>query len=145
MLKLLAGTSLMALLTIPVFAQEPAPSRMQNEPPAPGAERSTAAPQRDAITTGQISASDLLNEPVKNAADETIGDVNDVLVAQDGKSVSVVVGAGGFLGIGEKDVVLSFDKLKFAQDNDGDLVVTTDATKESLQAAPEYRKPDTKD
>jgi ssDNA-specific exonuclease RecJ len=48
------------------------------------------------------------------------------------------------LGLGEKDVALSFDELTFATDNDGDLTVTTDATKESLQSAPAYEKPDSR-
>jgi hypothetical protein len=46
---------------------------------------------------------------------------------------------GGFLGMGEKDVALSFDQLKFTN-NGNDLVVTSDATKETLQAAPAYDK-----
>ena len=44
--------------------------------------------------------------------------------------------------MGEKDVALSFDKLTFARENDNGVVVSTDATKESLQAAPAYTKPD---
>jgi hypothetical protein len=54
----------------------------------------------------------------------------------------VVIGVGGFLGMGEKNVALPFDQLTFSQDNDGVLVVTTTATKESLQAAPEWKKPE---
>jgi hypothetical protein len=52
----------------------------------------------------------------------------------------VIVGVGGFLGMGEKDVALSFENLKFAKDNDNDLVVTTNVTKETLQATPAYIK-----
>jgi hypothetical protein len=93
------------------------------------------------MAAGQISASQLLNETVLNQANESIGDINDVILDSGGKVASVVVGVGGFLGMGEKDVALSFDQLKFATDNDGDLTVTTNATKESLQAAPEYQSP----
>jgi sporulation protein YlmC with PRC-barrel domain len=124
----------------PAFAQDAAPSRMKNEPPAPQEQRTNAAPRGDAMTTGQISASDLLNETVMNEANESIGDVNDVIIDADGKIASVIVGVGGFLGMGEKDVALEFDKLKFAKDSDNDLVVTTAATKESLQAAPSYTR-----
>ena len=85
----------------------------------------------------QISASALLNENVVNAANETIGDVNDVLLDKNGKVASVIVGVGGFLGMGEKNVALNFDQLKFTN-NGNDLVVTSDATKETLQAAPAY-------
>jgi hypothetical protein len=138
MKKLLVAASLAALLTIPAFAQDAATSRMKNEPPAPKEQGTNIAPKGDAITTGQISAAKLLDESVLNEANETVGDVNDVLLDRDGKVASVIVGVGGFLGMGEKDVALSFDKLKFAMDNDNNLVVTTNATKESLQAAPAY-------
>ena len=92
------------------------------------------------ITDNQISASALLNENVVNANNETIGDINDVMLDRNGKVASVIVGVGGFLGMGEKDVALNFDQLKFTN-NGKDLVVTSDATKDTLQAAPAYKKP----
>jgi hypothetical protein len=88
-----------------------------------------------------VLASKLLNESVRNKANESIGDINDVVIDKSGKVAQVIVGVGGFLGLGEKDVALSFDQLSFATDNDGDLTVTTEATKESLQSAPAYEKP----
>lgn len=136
-MKIIAAASLVALTAMPAFAQDAAPSRMKNEPPAP-AESTAQTPKGDVMTTGQISASKLLDETVMNEANESVGDVNDVLLSPDGKVASVVVGVGGFLGMGEKNVVLPFDNLKFARDNDNDLVVTTNVTKESLQAAPAY-------
>jgi hypothetical protein len=44
--------------------------------------------------------------------------------------------------MGEKDVALPYDQLVFAKDVGDDLVVTTSATKESLETAPEYIKPE---
>ena len=72
-----------------------------------------------------------------NANNESIGDINDILLEQSGKVASVIVGVGGFLGLGEKNVALNFDQLKF-NNNGNDLVVMSDATKETLQAAPAY-------
>jgi sporulation protein YlmC with PRC-barrel domain len=140
-MKTLIGAAVAALLAFPAFAQDPAPSRMKTEPPAPQEQRTNVETKGDAMTTGQISASALLDETVMNEANESIGDVNDVLLDTDGKIASVIVGVGGFLGMGEKDVALSFDNLKFAKDNDNDLVVTTNVTKETLQATPAYTKP----
>ena len=77
-----------------------------------------------------------------NDANEKVGDINDVLIDSKGKVAAVIVGVGGFLGMGEKDVALTFDQLSFATDNSDPLVVKTNATKESLQAAPQYTKPD---
>lgn len=89
---------------------------------------------------GQISAKQLLNESIKNAANETVGDINDISLGSDGKITAVIVGVGGFLGMGEKNVSLPFDQLTFTQGADGDLVVITTASKEGLQAAPEWKK-----
>jgi sporulation protein YlmC with PRC-barrel domain len=131
--------SLAGLMAVPAIAQDTTPAPTNKAPPA------ATQPDKSAdakMAAGQISASKLLNESVLNQANESIGDINDVILDNSGKVVSVVVGVGGFLGMGEKDVALSFDQLTFATDNDGDLTVTTNATKESLQAAPEYQNPD---
>jgi sporulation protein YlmC with PRC-barrel domain len=142
MKKLLTVVSFAALMASPAFAQDNTTTDMKNGPPAVKEPNNAAmAPKGEKMTSGQISASALLDESVVNEANETIGDINDVILDANGKVASVIVGVGGFLGIGEKDVALPFDKLSFAMDNDNDLVVTTNATKESLQAEPAYTKP----
>jgi sporulation protein YlmC with PRC-barrel domain len=142
MKKIITAVSLAALMAIPVMAQDNTAEQMKNAPPAVAEPNTAAAAAKgDKMTTGEISASELLDENVVNAANETVGDVNDVILDASGKVASVVVGVGGFLGMGEKDVALSFDKLTFARDNDNGLVVSTNATKDSLQAAPAYTKP----
>jgi sporulation protein YlmC with PRC-barrel domain len=103
----------------------------------PAVAQDNGAAARTQTMSDQISASALLNENVVNSANESIGDVNDVMLDKDGKVAAVIVGVGGFLGLGEKDVALTFDQLKFTN-NGNDLVVTSNATKESLQAAPAY-------
>jgi hypothetical protein len=130
--KLLATAALVALMALPVLAQDA---------PAPAVEKAPA--ERSAtLDASDVSAKALLNESVKNAANETIGDINDVLISGDGKVSAVIVGVGGFLGMGEKNVALPYDQLGFAKDVGDDLVVTTSATKESLETAPEYIKPE---
>lgn len=62
---------------------------------------------------GQWLASRLIGTTVVSANNESIGDVNDVLMDRGGQSVAVVVGVGGFLGIGEKDVAVPFGSLEF--------------------------------
>jgi len=134
MKKFATALSLAALLTVPVMAQE-TPAPKNNPAAATGEEKTTNY-------SGQISVSDLLNENVVNDGNEKVGDINDVLLDSKGKVAAVIVGVGGFLGMGEKDVALTFDQLSFATDNNDPLVVKTNATKESLQAAPQYTKPD---
>jgi hypothetical protein len=51
----------------------------------------------------------------------------------------VLVGSGGFLGLGEKDVALDFKDLRFARDEDGNIKVIANVTKEMLASAPDYQ------
>jgi sporulation protein YlmC with PRC-barrel domain len=134
MKKLFAAASLIALLAVPAVAQDTTPPKT----PAAQELKSDATVALD----GEISANDLLNKSVKNAANEDVGDINDVRIDNSGNVAAVIVGVGGFLGLGEKNVALTFDQIKIARDSDGKLVVTADVTKESLQAAPEYKKPE---
>jgi sporulation protein YlmC with PRC-barrel domain len=137
MKKLITAISLAAAMAVPAVAQD-ANTRSQAAPTTSRDEAVTTMPAE------KVLASKLLNESVRNKANESIGDINDVVIDKSGKVASVIVGVGGFLGLGEKDVALSFDQLSFATDNDGDLTVTTEATKESLQSAPAYEKPGTR-
>jgi sporulation protein YlmC with PRC-barrel domain len=62
----------------------------------------------------QMMASKLIGTTVVSANNESIGDVNDVILDRNGQVMAVVVGVGGFLGIGEKDVAVPFASLEFA-------------------------------
>jgi sporulation protein YlmC with PRC-barrel domain len=61
----------------------------------------------------QMMASKLIGTTVVGANNESIGDVNDVIVDRNGQVMAVVIGVGGFLGIGEKDVAVPFQQLDF--------------------------------
>jgi hypothetical protein len=63
--------------------------------------------------TGAWRVSDLEGKPVYGAEGENIGDIKDVLVNKDGTVTAVLIGVGGFLGIGEKDVAVSMTALEF--------------------------------
>ena len=67
-----------------------------------------------------------------------------ILIDRKGKVAAGIVGVGGSLGMGEKDVALTFDQFSFATDNKDPLIVETNATKESLQAALQYTRPDSR-
>ncbi|GEO14665.1 hypothetical protein MAE02_23610 [Microvirga aerophila] len=66
------------------------------------------------MQANQMMASDLIGTRVVSANNESIGDINDVIVDRNGQAVAAVVGVGGFLGIGEKDVAIPFNSLEFA-------------------------------
>ena len=75
---------------------------------------------------------------------DDIGEINDIIVSQDGEVRAVILGVGGFLGMGERDVSVPMESIKIvSEDGNADnrfLVVTT--TKEQLEAAPAYERAD---
>jgi hypothetical protein len=83
-------------------------------------------------------ASNWIGQSLYNVNDENLGDINDLLVAEGGAIKAVIVGVGGFLGIGEKQVAVSFDAIEPRTDEDGDVTLYINATQEQLEAAPEF-------
>ncbi len=85
---------------------------------------------------GEMRASKLIGASVRNPAGESVGDVNEVLFDNSGKVTAVVVGVGGFLGMGEREVAIAFGSLRMAPGEDGRTAITIDATKDALKSAP---------
>jgi len=100
---------------------------------------SSSQPQWYTHQGSEMRASKLIGTTVRNAANESIGSINEVVLGKDGKVAAVVIGVGGFLGMGEREVAVNFDSLRVAQDESNRTVVSLDATKDSLKAAPEWR------
>lgn len=143
-MKKVLSAALVAFAATSALAQEAPMSRAQRANPE-GAAVPTLAPAETApanVLSGTLSANDMINKSVTNPANESVGDINDILISKDGKIAAIIVGVGGFLGLGEKDVALPFDQIVAAKDPDGNLKLTTSMTKESLQSAPAYIKPD---
>ncbi len=84
-------------------------------------------------------ASNLIGQSVVNSQDETVGDINDLVTDESGKVIAVLVGTGGFLGIGEKDVALGFDDLRFVRDENNNIKVIANVSQETLASAPDYQ------
>jgi sporulation protein YlmC with PRC-barrel domain len=88
---------------------------------------------------GQWLASQFIGEVVTNNAGERIGNINDLLFDKSGRVASVVIGIGGFLGIGEKNVAIPFSSLSITADSNGKRVIGVPLSKERLQAAPDFK------
>ncbi len=69
---------------------------------------------------------------------EQIGDINNLVVAHDGSIDAVVIGVGGFLGMGEKNVAVPFDQLSWSTDANGNTFAYLTATKDQLKNAPTF-------
>ncbi len=85
----------------------------------------------------QYRIKNFIGQPVLNDQGEKIGDVNDILFNESGQISIVVLGVGGFLGVGEKHVALPYDTLKY-ETKDGSRVLRIALGKADLQAAPAF-------
>ncbi|MBB4288644.1 sporulation protein YlmC with PRC-barrel domain [Rhizobium leguminosarum] len=118
------------------------------KPAGDAAQAPAAAPTADTAQAGyiteqapdQVSANTYIGQSVYNGNNESIGSVNDLIMKKDGGLVAAIIGVGGFLGIGEKNVAVPMDKITVAQNTqDGSVKLTTSETAESLKAAPEFK------
>ncbi|QFS98920.1 PRC-barrel domain protein [Labrenzia sp. THAF191b] len=92
----------------------------------------------DAVVA-ELTADDLEGANIYDANDEDIGEIDSLIVSQDGTIEKVILDVGGFLGIGEREVAVTFDELQIIRNEDGsDLRVYVGATKEELEAQPDY-------
>ena len=83
------------------------------QPAAPVATTATAGGKM--MLKNNWRASKLMGLDVYNEANEKLGDINELILDKDGKINAVVIGVGGFLGMGEHDIAVSMDKLKFVE------------------------------
>ena len=74
------------------------------------------AQTQTASDKGQWQASKLIHMNVYNAQNEKIGDIKELMLDKNGKVNTVAIGVGGFLGMGERDVAVKFDQLKWSND-----------------------------
>jgi len=138
--KALTLALLLASSTLALAQTQPAPAPA---PQAPPAARAPDGQMWYSHQADEMRASKLIGTKVVNTANETIGDINEIVLSKDGKVAAVVIGVGGFLGIGEREVAVNFESLRISRDQNKNLILTLNATKESLQAAPAWRWEDT--
>jgi len=100
-----AGLLGSALLATVAFAQNPT-ATTDSAKPAPAA-------ASDSSFQGNWRASKIVGLSVYNDNNESLGSINDLLTDKSGNIKAVVIGVGGFLGVGEHLVAIPFDKVKF--------------------------------
>lgn len=88
-----------------------------------------------------MQANHLIGAEVKTSGDEDVGSVSDLIVDKNGQVVAIVLGIGGFLGMGEKEVAIGWDDVTRSGTSD-DLELRIDATRASLGSAPEFKAQD---
>jgi hypothetical protein len=81
----------------------------------------------------------LIGETVVNAKNESLGEITDLVTDQNGKIVAVLIGSGGFLGIGQKDLAIRFEDVKLTRDENNNMKVMVDIDQQTAAAAPDYQ------
>jgi sporulation protein YlmC with PRC-barrel domain len=106
---------------------------------APADANAAATIDPTGFTDVQLTADELEGTTAYGPNNEHLGDISDVVLADDGKTVdAVVIDFGGFLGIGTKPVAVAFDNLKFQQDQNNKRFVMLNVTREQLDQAPAF-------
>jgi sporulation protein YlmC with PRC-barrel domain len=137
--KLLATTALVTLLASGAHAQT---ATSPDPAAAPATEPATenAAPVAPVARADGSLAANIIGEDVYNGSGddaESIGKVSDIVFDKDGQAKSVVIGVGGFLGVGSKNVAFDYDKMQWAEKN-GDRWLVAETSKDALTALPEF-------
>lgn len=91
------------------FAQTTTPA---SPSPAPAA----SASSEQMNLKGNWRASKLVGLAVYNDSNEKLGDISEILLDKSGRINAVIIGVGGFLGVGQHDIAVMFDKLKWVDE-----------------------------
>ncbi|SEV88141.1 PRC-barrel domain-containing protein [Cognatiyoonia koreensis] len=100
------------------------------------------AVERDGYQTATVqdfTTEDLTGARVYGPGDEDVGEISQLLLSDDGELERAVIDVGGFLGLGERPVAVTFDELQIVRTEDGsDVRVYIDSSQEALEQQPEY-------
>lgn len=97
-----------------------------------------AATALSTIPSSSATVTNYYKQAVYDPKENKIGDIDDVLIDKDGRITTLVIGVGGFLGVGEKDVAVPFSAVKGTKKNDK-WWLTLDETKDSLKKAAGFK------
>jgi len=109
--NLLVGGLLASIALVPALAQSNPPASSQ--PPAATA---TPAPTATKAQGNLWRASKLKGLNVYNEQNEKLGDISEILIDKSGKVDGIIIGVGGFLGMGQHDIKVEMSKLKFVDE-----------------------------
>ncbi len=128
--KLLATTAIATLVATGAYAQSA---------PAPSAPVEQAAPPQVIHAEGHL-ASNIIGQTVYSSAGDdgqNIGSISDIVLSPEGEAQAVVIGVGGFLGIGKKDVAIEYDLVQWSE-RDGERWLVVETSREALEALPTF-------
>ncbi len=128
----LAYTAILLALTTTVASAQ-APQTAARPSPGPSAQIMTSIPGNSVTVTHWYK------QNVYDPGDNKIGEIMDVLIDRDGKATALIVGVGGFLGMGEKDVAVPFDAVRVTTKDNNKWYLVMNSTKDALKAAKGFK------
>jgi sporulation protein YlmC with PRC-barrel domain len=134
--KLAVVAAIAATVTGAAIAQE-----TNTGPATTGTATAQVPATTQVLTTLPQNATTISNyykQSVYDPSDVKIGEISDVLLNKEGKIDAFMIGVGGFLGLGEKDVAVPFDAVRATQ-KDGKWYLTMNTTKDALKSAQGYK------
>ncbi len=86
-------------------------------------------------------ASKLIGATVMSVDNRNVGEINDLIIGVESeKAAQAIIGVGGFLGIGEKDVAVDLSRLNIKTDSTTNAwTIVIDTTEDELNQMPEYQ------
>jgi len=90
------------------------------------------------VSESSRTVTDWYKQNVYDPNDNKIGEIMDVLIEPNGQANTAMIGVGGFLGAGEKDVAVKFSSIKSTM-KDNKPYLTLDTDKEALKNAPGFK------
>lgn len=103
--------------------------------PAPA---TNTAATTEARASSSLLASQFMGQTVWSPNNENVGEINDIVMNKDLDTIVAIVGVGGFLGIGEKDVAIPIDQITANKDANNNLTLRIAMTKQQLESAPAF-------
>jgi sporulation protein YlmC with PRC-barrel domain len=134
MLKLTSGAIVFALAATVANAQAP-----QQAPQAAPRQAGPAVQIMTAIPANSASVNRWYKQSVYDPSDNKIGEIVDVMVDRDGKATALMVGVGGFLGIGEKDVAVPFNAVRITTKDNNKWYLVMNTTKDAMKSAKGFK------
>lgn len=102
----------------------------------PGVGTATATDTVPPAWYASMQSDEIIGQNLYGPNGEEIGEIENVVINQQGKQASALIGVGGFLGIGEREVAIPLDEISRGDNNR----LTTSMTKDAIGNLPEYQE-----
>ena len=105
--------------------------------PTPPSDTLTQTSSAQVPATGEVGVKQLVGIDIRNANDEKVAEIKDVLIGNDNTVDTAIVTVGGVMGVAGRNVAIAWNQIQFFRDADT-IKAKTSLTEDQLKALPEY-------